>query len=157
MAHDGRERVAADAARLGLAVRIVARPDASSLEHAAKLLGVRPDRIVKSLVVRRHDGGFLFALVPGGRKVSWPKLRGAVGVNRLALPDADAAFDATGYPRGAITPLGSAAQWPVYADLAIPAGEVALGAGERGYSAFVDSGSLLVALGASVADLTEPE
>lgn len=154
---DGTERVSAAAARLGLPVRIVARPNATSLAQAAALLGIRPDQIVKSLVVKRHDGAFLFALIPGGRKISWPKLRAAVGVNRLALPDADIALAATGYPRGAITPLGSAQPWPVFADSAIPDGEVALGAGERGYSAFVDSGRLLAALRATVGEVTDPE
>jgi len=153
----GRSRVEADAVARGLAVRIVKRPQASSLHEAADLLGIPPSGIVKTLVVRRHDGDFLFALVPGGRKISWPKLRQVVGVNKLAMPDASLATEATGYERGTITPLGSRTQWPVYADESMVGAEIAIGSGEHGYSAFVDANSLLSAFGAVVADITDPE
>lgn len=147
----------ADADARGLAVEVVPRPAASSLEEAAGLLGIEPREIVKTLVVKRHDGDFLFALVPGGRKISWAKLRGLVGVNKLSLPPADAAFSATGYGRGTITPLGSTTAWPVYVDASVVGSRVALGAGEHGYSAFVDIDALVDAYGATVADITDPE
>ena len=69
----GRERVAADAASRGIPIEIIERPKANSLEEAAAILGVDPSVIVKSLVVKRHDGTFLFALVPGDRQISWAK------------------------------------------------------------------------------------
>jgi len=153
----GTARVEADAAARGLSVRVVSRPDARSLAEAAELLGLEPSGIVKTLVVKRHDGDFLFALVPGGRKISWPKLRALVGVNKLQLPDAAVALEATGYERGTITPLGSASEWPVYADEAIVGHQVALGAGAHGYSAFVSADELISSFGAAVADITEPE
>jgi Cys-tRNA(Pro) deacylase len=153
----GTDRVAADAEARGLAVRIVARPEAHSLAEAAALLGIEPAGIVKTLVVKRHDGDFLFALVPGGRKISWPKLRALVGVNKLQLPDPALALAATGYERGTITPLGSARAWPVYADQTVLGHEVALGAGAHGYSAFVAADELVASLAAVVADITDPE
>jgi prolyl-tRNA editing enzyme YbaK/EbsC (Cys-tRNA(Pro) deacylase) len=91
--------------------------------------------------------------VPGDRQIAWAKLRAAVGVNKLRLPSADEALAATGYERGTIVPLGSTTAWPVFADERI-AGRVALGAGEHGFSAFVDAEALLPALGATVADIT---
>lgn len=53
---------------------------------------------MKSLVVKRHNGSFLFALVPGGRQIAWPKLRALNGVNRLHLPDETAALEANQLP-----------------------------------------------------------
>lgn len=153
----GRDRVVQDAARRGLDVRIVTRPAANSLHEAAALLGIEPAGIVKTLVVKRSSGDFLFALVPGGRKISWPKLRALVGVNKLSMPDASLAREATGYERGTITPLGSSRAWPVYADELIVGHEVAMGAGEHGFSAFVDADDLLAAFDATVADITDPE
>ena len=147
----------ADAAARGLSVDVVPRPAASSLEEAAGLLGIEPREIVKTLVVKRHDGDFLFALVPGGRKISWAKLRALVGVNKLSLPPADAALEATGYGRGTITPLGSTTAWPVYVDASVAGCRVAMGAGEHGYSAFVDIDALVGAYDAVVADITDPE
>src|SRR5690606_40663535 len=71
----GRDRVAADAASRGLEVEFVERQAAGSLEEAASILGITPADIVKSLVVKRSDGTFLFAEIPGDRVISWPKLR----------------------------------------------------------------------------------
>ena len=153
----GRERVLADAEARGLTVRIVERPAAGSLHEAAELLGLQPHDIVKTLVVKRHDGDYLFALVPGGRKISWAKLRSLVGVNKLSLPDASLALDATGYERGTITPLGSTTAWPVFADSSVSGRTIAMGAGEHGYSAFVDADALIGAYSATVADITDPE
>lgn len=145
--------MAADAAARGIPVEFVDRPAADSLEGAAELLGVAPSAIVKSLVVKRSDGTFLFALIPGDRQIAWAKLRAVVGVNKLQLPDAAQALAATGYERGTITPLGSSTPWPVVADSRI-AGRVALGAGEHGLSAFMDADQLLDGLGATRADIT---
>lgn len=152
----GRHRFIADAAARGLDVEIVERLAARSLEEAAGILGITPADIVKSLVVKHKDGTFLFALIPGDRQISWPKLRTLVGVNKLSLPPADVALDATGYERGTITPLGSTTAWPVYADAAIVGRRISMGAGEHGYSAFVDADALTAALGAVVADISEP-
>lgn len=152
----GRERFLADAAARGLDVRLVQRPAANSLEEAARILGIQPADIVKSLVVKHRDGSFLFALIPGDRQISWPKLRRLVGVNKLSLPTAESAFEATGYERGTITPLGSTVAWPVYADRTIAGRRVSMGAGEHGFSAFVDADALTAALDAVVADISEP-
>ena len=152
---DGADRVRADAAERGLAVEVVARPAADSLEGAAALLGLQPSDIVKSLVVKRHDGSFLFALVPGDRQISWAKLRAVVGVNKLSMPSADVALEVTGYERGTITPLGSSTAWPVVADSRIVGRRVALGAGAHGFSAFVEADDLVAAYDATVADVSD--
>ena len=152
----GRERVLAAARKLGLAVEVVDRPAAASLAEAAAALGIHPGEIVKSLVVRRKSGEYLFALVPGDEQISWPKLRAAAGANKLALPPAEEAFEATGYTRGTITPLGSSVSWPVFAAPAIRGKRVSMGAGEHGASLFVDGDALLDALQARVVEITEP-
>ena len=152
---EGRERVEADAAVRGLEIEITERLQARSLEEAASLLGISPSSIVKSLVVKRHDGTFLFALIPGDRQISWSKLRAVVGVNKLQLPEASVALDVTGYERGTITPIGSTTAWPVFADERILGERVSLGAGEHGLSLFVDADALIAAYDATVADISE--
>lgn len=151
----GRERVAADAASRGIPIEIVERPAAASLEEAAAVQGISPAQIVKSLVVKRHDGTFLFALVPGDRQISWSKLRAVVGVNKLQLPSAELALEATGYERGTITPFGSSTAWPVYADAAIAGQRIAMGAGEHGYSAWVLADDLVRGFDATLADISD--
>jgi len=148
-------RVREAASDLGLDIEIRERPEAGSLHEAAGLLGLEPRDIVKTLVVKRSDDSYLFALIPGDRQIAWPKLRALVGVNKLQMPDAARALAATGYERGTIVPLGSTTAWPVYADEAIT-GRIAMGAGAHGYSLFVDSAELFAALGAVVADISQP-
>ena len=87
-----------------------------SLAEAAAARGVDPSAIVKTMVVRRGEGDHLFVLVPGDRQISWPKLRALLGVNRISMPDAEAAREVTGYERGTITPFGSRSPLPVVAD-----------------------------------------
>ncbi|KTR09200.1 aminoacyl-tRNA deacylase [Curtobacterium luteum] len=150
-------RFDADAAARGLRVDLVERPPANSLEDAAGLLGIEPGDIVKTLVVKRHDGGFVLALVPGCRSIAWKKLRSVVGVNKLSMPDAATALEASGYERGTITPIGAMGDLPVYADERILGRRVALGAGRHGASAFVDADELVAAYDATVADITDEE
>jgi Cys-tRNA(Pro) deacylase len=147
--------VAKDAASRGIPIEIVERPRANSLEEAARMQGIEPAQIVKSLVVKRHDGTFLFALVPGDRQISWAKLRAAVGVNKLQLPEASQALEATGYERGTITPFGSTTAWPVYADERMLGQRVSMGAGEHGFSAWVDAAELVRGFDATVADISD--
>ena len=150
----GTDRVRHDAERRSIPIEIVERPRADSLEHAAELLGITPAEIVKSLVVKRRDDTYLFALVPGDRQISWPKLRAVVGVNKLRMPEAELALAATGYARGTITPLGSSTAWPVFADERIAGKRVSMGSGEHGYSVWVHTEDLISGLDATVADIT---
>ncbi len=150
-------RVRDAAASRGLDIEIRERPAARSLFEAAELLGILPSGIVKTLVVKRSDDTYLFALVPGGQSISWPKLRAVVGVNKLRLPEPDLALAATGYERGTIVPIGSTTDWPVFADESIVGQRIAMGAGAHGYSLFVDADDLISAYGATVADISVPE
>lgn len=128
-----------------------------SLTEAARARGVDPRDVVKTLVVRRGDDDYVFVLVPGDRVVSWPKLRAALGVSRLSLPDAGQARDATGYERGTITPFGSTTAWPVVADARIAGRQVTLGAGGHGVAVAVAADDVVRALGATVSDVSAPQ
>ncbi|WP_347401067.1 aminoacyl-tRNA deacylase [Microbacterium esteraromaticum] len=157
MTSDPHRRVRDAATARGLEIEIRERPDARSLHEAADLLGLTPSDIVKTLVVKKSDDTYLFALVPGGRSISWPKLRAVVGVNRLRLPEPDLALAATGYERGTIVPIGSTVDWPVYVDETVLGRRVAMGAGSHGFSLFVDADALVRAYDATIADISVPE
>lgn len=147
-------RVREAARERGLSVDVRERPAASSLDEAAELLGIPSASIVKTLVVKRSDDTYLFALVPGDRAISWPKLRAVVGVNKLRLPEPELALAATGYERGTIVPIGSTTDWPVFADERIVGTRIAMGAGAHGYSVLVEADELIASYGATVADIT---
>lgn len=144
---------AADA--LGLDYRVTRHGPVGSLKEAAAARGLPPAAVVKTIVVRLGDDDFRFVLVPGDREIAWPKLRSLLGVNRISMPDAETARRQTGYVRGTITPLGSTRPWPVVADASL-SGQVSVGGGAHGVALTVDAGELVRALGAVVADVTDP-
>lgn len=141
----------------GIPHRVVRHGPVRSLAEAAEAIGVAVPDVVKTIVVRRGEGDFVFVLVPGDRVISWPKLRGLLGVNRLSLPDAVEAKAVTGYERGTITPFGATTTWPVVADERIRGRSISLGAGAHGVATVLDADEAVRALAATVADVTDPD
>src|SRR3954454_22753738 len=140
-------------AAAGIDHRVLAHGPVRSVAEAAAQRGVEVRDVVKTIVVRKTDDAYVFVLVPGDRVISWPKLRALLGVNRLSLPDAATARDATGYERGTITPFGSARPWPVIADEVLRGRKISLGAGERGVALEVAADDAVGALDATYADV----
>jgi Cys-tRNA(Pro)/Cys-tRNA(Cys) deacylase len=154
---DGARRVsrATDAAEaLGLPYAETRHGRVGSLAEAAAARGVETHALVKSMVVRVSADEHVLVLVPGDREIAWPKLRALLGVNRLTMASADAAYEVTGYVRGTITPLGSRTPLRVVADASV-SGRISVGGGEPGVGLTVDAEALLAALDATVADVTE--
>jgi Cys-tRNA(Pro)/Cys-tRNA(Cys) deacylase len=141
----------------GLDYRVVRTEPARSVEESAAWQGIDVGELVRTIVVRRGAEDYVFVLVPGGREIDWPKLRTALGVNRLSLPDQEEARAVTGYERGAITPFGADRAWPVIADATIPGLErVAIGGGARGVNLHLAPAALIAHLGARVVEVTRP-
>jgi prolyl-tRNA editing enzyme YbaK/EbsC (Cys-tRNA(Pro) deacylase) len=73
------------------------------------------------------------------------------------MPDATVAREVTGYERGTITPFGALRRWPVIADERVTGREITLGAGQHGVAAALNADDALRVLGATVADISDPE
>ncbi|TMK37054.1 MAG: YbaK/EbsC family protein [Actinobacteria bacterium] len=146
------------ATAMGLDFVLVRTERPSSADESARLQGIRLEQLLRTIVVRRGEGDYVFVLVPGGRQIDWPKLRAHLGTRRLSLPDREEARVVTGYERGAITPFGSRTAWPVVADAGIRSvGRVAIGAGAHGVNLHVAGKDLIRTLGARVVDVTRPD
>lgn len=153
---DGPTTPAIDALRAAdVPHRVVRTERATSAEESARLQGLEPHQLLRTIVVRRGEDDYVFVLVPAGRRFDWPRLRAHLGVSRLSLPDAEEARSVTGYPRGAITPFGSIRPWPVIADAAILQGDlVAIGGGAHGVNVHLAPDDLVAATGAAVVDVS---
>jgi Cys-tRNA(Pro) deacylase len=150
---DTRAIRALDGSGVAFDVVVIERP--ATVQESAARQGIVVGSLLRTIVVRRSAGAYAFVLVPGGRQISWPKLRAHLGVSRISLPDADEAREATGYERGTITPFGSTTAWPVIADATVPSlGRVAIGGGAHGVNLHLDAEDLLTATDAEVADVT---
>ena len=145
-------------ARAGLAHRVVRTERAGSAEEAAQLQGIPLGALLRTIVVRRADGDYLFVLVPAGRRFDWPKLRADLGVRRMTLPDADEARAATGYERYTITPFGSSRAWPAIVDASVlDEPVVSVGGGAFGVNIHLAPTDLVASLGADVVDVSVAE
>ena len=145
-------------AAAGLEHRVVRTERARSAEESAEMQGIPLGALVRTLVVRRGEGDYLFVLVPGGRKFDWPKLRELLRVRRMTMPDADEAREVTGYERGAITPFGALSDLPVILDAAaLEEPVVAIGGGAHGVNIHLSPRDLVTHHDAEVADISVPE
>jgi len=143
---------------LGVDHRVVRTGQANSAEESARLQGIPLQALLRTIVVRRGEGDYLFVLVPAGRQFDWPKLRAHLGVKRLSLPDADEAQRVTGYVRYTITPFGSTRAWPVIADASVTGQAiVAIGGGARGVNLHLTPDDLIRVLAAQVVDVSIEE
>jgi Cys-tRNA(Pro) deacylase len=141
----------------GVPFRVVRTERPSSAEESAALQGIEVGQLIRSIVVRRGAGDYVFVLVPGGRRIAWGRLRAHLGVHRSSLPDQEEARDATGYERGTITPFASSTAWPVVADVTlVEHPTVAIGGGAHGVNIHLDPADLVRLLDADVADVTDP-
>jgi Cys-tRNA(Pro)/Cys-tRNA(Cys) deacylase len=145
-------------AAAGVEHRVVRTPRAGSADEAAALQGIPLGALLRTIVVRRGDGDYLFVLVPAGRRFDWPRLREHLGVRRLTLPDADEARAATGYERYTITPFGSTTAWPVILDAsAMTEPVVSVGGGAFGVNLHLLPADLVGALDAAVVEVSTAE
>lgn len=145
------------AAEMGLDVEVRDVGPSTSMEaHEAKL-GVTPGSLCKTLVVRRAEDDHVLVVVPGGRRMDWPKVREALGVSRASMARREDVSAVTGYVPGTVTVLGTTARLPVIVDeAALAHPRIAIGSGGPGVSLLVDTAALIEAVGATVADVTAP-
>ncbi|MDT0320756.1 Cys-tRNA(Pro) deacylase [Streptomyces millisiae] len=126
---------------------------ASYGEEAARVLGVDPGRVFKTLVAD-VDGGLTVALVPVSASLGLKALAAAVGGKRAAMADPAAAERATGYVRGGISPLGQRRRLRTVVDRsAVDLPSVFVSAGRRGLEIELAPADLIRLTGAVTAPI----
>jgi len=135
--------------RRGIPYRFFRHPgQVHSLEQAAGERGQRPDQIVRSIVFRLGEGEFLMVLMAGPQQISWPALRSYLGQSRMSMAREDEVLAATGYPLGAVSPLGLPVQMRILVDRSVlQEGEISVGSGVRNTTVIMQSADLVGALG----------
>jgi Cys-tRNA(Pro) deacylase len=135
---------------------IHARPAVTVAEAAAQR-NMRPGQLVKTMVLRLPDGTHAAALVPGDREVDLRLVRAALGVRRLAWVAREEVEALTGYPPGAVSPVGISGVAVILADpLLAEAGEVAISSGVRGAGVRLRAADLLRAIDPLLVPISRP-
>ncbi len=133
---------------LGIHYRLFEHPRPPELfEEAALQRGQSPGQIIRSIVFRLAGGQFIMVLVAGPGQVSWKRIRAALGVSRISMASEAEVLAATGFVRGAVTPLGMLHPMHILADefVFVPT-EISIGSGVRGVAVILKSTDLQSAL-----------
>jgi Cys-tRNA(Pro)/Cys-tRNA(Cys) deacylase len=127
-----------------------------SLEQAAAERGLQNEQIVRSLLFRLADHTYILVLVAGPGKVTWSNLRKAVGVRRLTTADNDEGLEITGYPPGAVSPIGLKQPLRILADRGLADQEIiSIGAGIKNAGVLLRMDDLLSAIDIELVDVIE--
>ena len=74
-------------------------------DETARLLGVDPELVYKTIVVTRPKGKPILAVIPGPQRVDLKRLAAALGEKKVGLPTEHEAEELTGLQAGGISPL----------------------------------------------------
>ena len=117
--------------RAGVAYRRLPMAEkAYTVEEVARLRGLDPAAIVKAMVLEDKFGGAALVILAGDRRLDVPAIKKLTG-QKLKIATMDRAAQITGWPVGAITPLGLPEGVKVLADLSVTAmNEISISSGD---------------------------
>lgn len=130
---------------------------ALTVAEAAAQRRMRPDQLVKTMVLRLPDGSHAAALVPGDREVDLRLVRNALGVRRLSWVAREEVEALTGYPPGAVSPVAISGVTTILVDPTIAeAGEVAISSGSHGAGVRLTAVDLLRVIDGRLIPISRP-
>ena len=101
--------------------------------HVARQLGLPPEQIFKTLVLKGEKVGYFVCCVPANSEVDLKKAARAAGDKKAAMIPMKDLKEVTGYIRGGCSPIGMKKPFPTFLDeTAILFDEIYLSAGQRG-------------------------
>lgn len=123
--------------------------------HAAEVLGLDPDTVFKTLVLKGDRTGHFVCVVPVAAEVDLKKAAAVTGNKKCDLIPVKELLPLTGYIRGGCSPVGMKKQLPTFIDETATLCEViSVSAGQRGVQVILSPDELLRYVKAEYADLT---
>ncbi len=130
-------------------------PDDLSAETVAAKVGLPPEQVFKTLVVRGNRNGVALAVIPGNAELDGKALARLTGDRDVRLVPLKDVQPLTGYIRGGVTALGLRHPYPVYVDEVIELFDiVAVSAGVRGTQVVLAPGDYLRAVEGRVGNIS---
>ena len=128
--------------------------DLSATTVAAKV-GMPPEQVWKTLVVRGDASGVFMAVLAGDAELDPKALARASGDKRADVVPLKEVTPLTGYVRGGVTPIGGKKRWRVVADETIQLDDVvSVSSGTRGLQILLAPDDLVRATSAELAAIT---
>jgi len=87
-----------------------------SAPEVAEAIGMPPEQVFKTLVLRGDRTGVLLAVIPGNAELDLKALASASGNKHVEMAPVKEITALTGYVRGGVSPLGTRKPYPVFLD-----------------------------------------
>jgi Cys-tRNA(Pro) deacylase len=117
--------------------------------HSARVLGLDPHAVVKTLVMQDEAARPLLVLMHGDCTISTKNLARQIGAKSIVPCDPEVANRHSGYLVGGTSPFGTRREMPVYVEATILQMErIVINGGRRGYLVGIDPQVLVRELGA---------
>ena len=121
----------------------------------AKKVGMNPEEVFKTLVLRGEKKGVMVCIVPVELEVDLKKLAHAAGDKKVEMVAMKEILGLTGYIRGGCSPVGMKKKYPTYIDqTCLLCEKIAVSAGMRGVQVIVKTDELIRYVEAEVCDVT---
>ena len=122
----------------------------------AKLLGLPPEKIYKTLVTVGAKGGNYVFVIPAAAELDLKKAARAVGEKSIEMLHLAKLLPTTGYVRGGCSPVGMKKRFPTVVHAAARELEtIVVSAGKIGFQAELSPLDLQELIGGSFADVTK--
>lgn len=129
-------------------------PEDLAAESVATKIGMPPEQVFKTLIVRGDRHGPCFAVIPGNCELDLKALAAASGDRRMEMIPLKDVQTLTGYIRGGVTVVGAKKAFPVYADETVELWDkISISAGIRGTQILIAPADYLRATGAVLVDI----
>lgn len=133
-------------------------PNDLAAEKVAHDIGLDPEQVFKTLVVRGDRTGVFLAVVQADAELDLKAVARASGDRKVEMVPLKEVQPLTGYIRGGVTALAGKRAYPVYADQQIERHDrIAVSAGMRGMQVVLAPADYLRAAGATTATIARPK
>jgi Cys-tRNA(Pro)/Cys-tRNA(Cys) deacylase len=120
--------------------------------RVADAIGMPPEQVFKTLVVRGDRTGVLLACIPANTELDLKALASASGNKKIELVAVREVLGLTGYIRGGVSPIGTKKPYPLYLDETAELWDViSVSAGVRGLQMLLSPADLARMTGATIA------
>ena len=125
-------------------------------EHAAAELGLDPERVFKTLVLKGDKKGHLVAVIPVNATLDLKALARVSGNKSVEMIHVKDLFDLTGYIRGGCSPIGMKKAFPTYLHQSCSNFDtIVFSAGQRGMQIVLPHTDLVKVTGAEICDIIQ--
>ena len=129
-------------------------PEALDAQTVARKIGLPPEQVFKTLVVRGDRQGVALAVVPGDSELDEKALARSTGDRKVEVVPLKEVQPLTGYMRGAVTALACKRPYPVFVDETAELFEIiSVSAGVRGTQILLSRRDYLAAVDGVIAPI----